>query len=186
MKVLALTTALFGFAAAQDGAGCADIDGSGGPVDVADLLQLLGSFDSADADSDLDGNGIIDVVDLLSLLGQFDSECTRSTGGDDGNGFGYVGCFMDSATRDLRGLTGEGDWQAVSNNVADATQDCMANCDGFQYFGLQWTNACFCGNTYQNREGTNSNTDACPVGECPLSDCDEDGSLQGGLARPLR
>ena len=58
----------------------------------------------------------------------------------------------------------------------------MADCDGFQYFGLQWTNACFCGNTYQNREGTNSNTDACPDGECPLSDCDEDGSLQGGLA----
>ena len=95
MKVLALTTALFGFAAAQDGAGCADIDGSGGPVDVADLLQLLGSFDSADADSDLDGNGIIDVVDLLSLLGQFGSECTRSTGGGGVLGVVHVAsCFI--------------------------------------------------------------------------------------------
>ena len=81
MKVLALTTALFGFAAAQDGAGCADLDGHGRcrrSAPAAHLLQLLGSFDAADADSDLDGNGIIDVVDLLSLLGQFDSSCSRS------------------------------------------------------------------------------------------------------------
>ena len=45
------------------------------------------------------------------------------------------------------------------------------------YFGLQWTNECFCDNSYNNGYGNNGNQGNCPGGECPITDCDADGVL---------
>eukprot|EP01045_Picozoa_sp_COSAG04_P029260 COSAG04_NODE_4764_length_1904_cov_1.449307_1_plen_124_part_00 len=81
-----LAVALLGLAATADAANasrrqlqedCADINDSG-EVDVADLLLLLASYGSANADADIDGSGEVDVADLLSLLAGYGSQCTRS------------------------------------------------------------------------------------------------------------
>ena len=81
-----LAVALLGLAATADAANasrrqlqdaCADINDSG-EVDVADLLLLLASYGSANADADIDGSGEVDVADLLSLLAGYGSSCTRS------------------------------------------------------------------------------------------------------------
>merc|ERR1712224_430469 len=74
--------------------------------------------------------------------------------------FTYLGCYIDSGDRDLNGGA-----SAVATNPFEAAYQCLANCAGFDYFGLQWSNECFCSNRY----GTQ--------GEAEITDCDEDGVL---------
>eukprot|EP01052_Picozoa_sp_SAG31_P046347 SAG31_NODE_8827_length_1380_cov_1.810304_2_plen_223_part_01 len=83
------------------------------------------------------------------------------TGGVDET-FEYVGCYVDAAERTMN-----------SGNEADANEDgafgslgalatphmCADMCAGFQYFGLQYANQCFCGNEYDSG------------GEADSSDC---------------
>eukprot|EP01051_Picozoa_sp_SAG22_P004210 SAG22_NODE_220_length_14862_cov_73.769424_1_plen_1257_part_10 len=61
------------------------------------------------------------------------------------NTYDYLGCFADNnGARDLTGL------QLTVNydTVAESATACAGLCAGFTYFGLQWANECFCGNTY--------------------------------------
>ena len=55
-----------------------DIDGDG-DVDIADLAQLLGSYNETSGmtynDGDLDGDGDVDIVDLAELLGAYGDTC---------------------------------------------------------------------------------------------------------------
>ena len=53
--------------------------------------------------------------------------------------------------------------------------------------GLAWTDQCFCANSYNNGNtngvpNNNRNQADCPDGECPITDCDADGVLMGGVA----
>ena len=81
-----------------------------------------------------------------------DDTNTRPWIQDHGN-WSYVGCFHDNeGSRDLDGAT----YQVASTTVA-AANECMVLCAGFAYFGLQWVNECFCGNSYGAQgEHTNS------------------------------
>jgi len=47
-----------------------DVDGSGS-VGIADMLQLIGDWGTANAESDINGDGIVDVTDLLLLVGNW-------------------------------------------------------------------------------------------------------------------
>merc|ERR1711998_309958 len=92
--------------------------------------------------------------------------------------FQYVGCFRDNeGARQMQGNGGA--ITAVSTVPVAAAQDCASVCDGYTYFGLQWSNECFCDNTYDEAgRGNNQNQADCPGGECPLLDhCDADGVL---------
>ena len=81
-----------------------------------------------------------------------DDTNTRPWIQDHGN-WSYIGCFHDNeGSRDLDGAT----YQVASTTVA-AANECMVLCAGFAYFGLQWVNECFCGNSYGAQgEHTNS------------------------------
>merc|ERR1712006_25168 len=95
---------------------------------------------------------------------------------DAGPVFEYVGCFRDNeGGRDLIGNGGA--ITGVSEVPLAAANDCAAVCAGYQYFGLQWRNECFCDNSYNNGYGNNGNQANCPGGECPATDCDTDGAL---------
>ena len=62
----------------------------------------------------------------------------------------YLGCFVDSAERALPDrIVSEADMTAAK---------CAANCDGYAYFGTQWSSECYCGNT-------------APTETAPESDC---------------
>ena len=63
-------------------------------------------------------------------------------------GYTYIGCFVDSRDRDLSGPT-----SGVATNPVDAAATCSTACSGFQYFGLQWENQCFCGASYGGQVG---------------------------------
>jgi hypothetical protein len=79
--------------------------------------------------------------------------------------FSYLGCFVDSGDRDLTGPQG-----SVASNPVDAAFECMADCAGYAYFGLQYSNECFCSDTYGNQ------------GEADIADCDDDGIIMDGVA----
>ena len=59
------------------------------------------------------------------------------------SGYTYIGCFIDSADRDLevRGATLDA---ATSNRALQCANSCL----GYMYMGMQWTNECFCDNDY--------------------------------------
>jgi hypothetical protein len=89
------------------------------------------------------------------------------------NEWSYVGCFRDNeGARDFPGAI-----NAVARVPAAAADECSIICDGFAYFGLQWQNECFCGNSYNNGNGNNNNQGDCPGGVCPIEHCDADGVL---------
>jgi len=89
-------------------------------------------------------------------------------------GWTYIGCFRDNeGGRDLTGWAGS----AGASVPVDAANGCAGICAGYDYFGLQWVNECFCDNAYNNGNGNNGNQGNCPGGECPMTDCDADGAL---------
>ena len=91
--------------------------------------------------------------------------------------FEYAGCFRDNeGGRDLNGIDEPLDIAGGSTPLENANS-CLALCAGYSYFGLQWTNECFCDNSYNNGYGTNGDQADCPGGECPITDCDADGVL---------
>merc|ERR1711908_108841 len=56
----------------------------------------------------------------------------------------YVGCFRDNnGGRDLA-------FAQAANTATDAgaIYECAGKCAGYSYFGLQWSNECFCDNDY--------------------------------------
>jgi len=81
--------------------------------------------------------------------------------------FRYLGCFNDNNGR--RDLTGSGP-DAVASDPLNAAEECASFCDGYTYFGLQYTNECFCGNSYGSQ------------GVADETDCDADGSITDGVA----
>ena len=81
-------------------------------------------------------------------------------------GYTYLGCFVDSADRDLSGPT-----PGVATNPLDAAAACSVACSGFQYFGLHWENQCFCGASYG---GQGKDEDG--------AGCDADGVITDGVA----
>ena len=89
--------------------------------------------------------------------------------------FTYLGCFRDNEGG--RDLTGTGSQNAGGSTAIENANNCVALCAGFQYFGLQWVNECFCDNSYNNGNGNNGNQGDCPNGECPITDCDADGVI---------
>jgi len=89
--------------------------------------------------------------------------------------FTYLGCFRDNEGG--RDLTGTGSQNAGGSTAIENANNCVALCAGFQYFGLQWVNECFCDNSYNNGNGNNGNQGDCPDGECPMTHCDADGVL---------
>jgi hypothetical protein len=52
---------------------------------------------------------------------------------------GYLGCFKDSATRDLTG-------KLIKYNGELTAQACRSACSGYTYFAMQEANTCLCGN----------------------------------------
>lgn len=52
----------------------------------------------------------------------------------------YIGCFVDEDGSDLGG----------SSSTASTPDECASNCaaEGYQYFGTQASNECYCGNSY--------------------------------------
>ena len=97
----------------------------------------------------------------------FDSITVRIV--EDEAPFTYLGCFIDSEDRDIVDDDGTVVHSAVAANVAEAEEECALACASYRYFGLQWTNACFCGNRY----GTlgQHTADSCDAGWCQ---CDVD------------
>lgn len=80
----------------------------------------------------------------------------------------YVGCFADywSATQDMpRDMPSIGTAviSLTASTPEEAVVQCSMNCAGFRYLGLQWTNQCFCGNSY-GRYGEASGCDNCGIG----------------------
>eukprot|EP00026_Physarum_polycephalum_P012716 Phypoly_transcript_13043.p1 GENE.Phypoly_transcript_13043~~Phypoly_transcript_13043.p1 ORF type:complete len:193 (+),score=8.61 Phypoly_transcript_13043:77-580(+) len=65
---------------------------------------------------------------------------------------GYIGCFVDSNTRDLSGY-----FQQGTITIDGCRTTCYAH--GYAYAGLQNANQCFCGNSYGSH------------GQAPNSDC---------------
>ncbi|KAK3323184.1 WSC domain-containing protein [Cercophora scortea] len=57
---------------------------------------------------------------------------------DDDEAFTYSGCFQDTAERILPKRI------IATNDMTPAK--CAANCDGYGYFGLQYSSECYCGN----------------------------------------
>ena len=59
--------------------------------------------------------------------------------------FEYIGCFADNNEgRDLNGQSLRSLPRGLTVN--ESAVACAELCAGFDYFGLQWTNQCFCGN----------------------------------------
>jgi hypothetical protein len=60
---------------------------------------------------------------------------------------GYIGCYKDeNHARDLPYKKYNGSWQS-----------CKSQCSGYNYMGRQYTNECWCGNSY----GSHGSTDGC-------------------------
>jgi hypothetical protein len=74
-------------------------------------------------------------------------------------GISYVGCYIDSAVHDLTLL------KTALKNVpfADRPDACARQCDGYPYFGLQYEEDCWCGNSFGSQ------------GAAAATDCDTDG-----------
>eukprot|EP01051_Picozoa_sp_SAG22_P001948 SAG22_NODE_82_length_21749_cov_10.719769_5_plen_604_part_00 len=85
----------------------------------------------------------------------------------------YMGCFADNqdGVRDLTGAN----YGTPGPTASERVFQCMELCDGYQYFGMQWVNECYCGDSYN--DGNNANSPDCPGGECPATDCDSDGAV---------
>eukprot|EP01052_Picozoa_sp_SAG31_P014868 SAG31_NODE_938_length_10882_cov_18.550032_11_plen_449_part_00 len=83
----------------------------------------------------------------------------------------YLGCFNDNGP-DGRDLGGGARQIFPRGSVAEAVAACGESCgsDGFAFFGVQWINECYCGNTYGGQ------------GEAEVTDCDSDGDFENGLA----
>ena len=65
-------------------------------------------------------------------------------GTGDAQQFTYLGCYNDgTGGRDLSGPR-----HTVASTPLTAAQECATHCSEYTYFGLQWMNECFCGNTY--------------------------------------
>eukprot|EP01051_Picozoa_sp_SAG22_P006922 SAG22_NODE_469_length_10143_cov_5.595181_4_plen_929_part_00 len=67
---------------------------------------------------------------------------TRSSWGEQG----YVGCYQDGGPGQFNGVSSEFDAKLAMPNPSRSA--CSALCSGYRYYGLQWQNLCFCGNTY--------------------------------------
>ena len=66
----------------------------------------------------------------------------------------YLGCFKDNKDRDLPDKKNKGD-----------KQSCAASCKEFKYFGRQWKQECFCGNSYgKHGETTGCDCDGSNIG----------------------
>ena len=82
----------------------------------------------------------------------------------------FIGCYEDHPSEG----TGERDMAVEVDPVDTAAMGparamlCADACTGYQYFGLQWTNECFCDNNYGDQ------------GEAPLSSCDADETVDPG------
>merc|ERR1712096_194813 len=75
-------------------------------------------------------------------------------------GYQYIGCYIDSGSRDVEVSMG-----GLSGDPADRVMDCAVRCTGYAYMGLQWDNECFCDNDYGGQ------------GERDISSCDSDSSV---------
>ena len=91
-------------------------------------------------------------------------------------GFGYIGCFQDCdsgrciGNRDLGGPKLE--LTTIGQGLRTLAQ-CAAFCGDYSYMGLQFTDNCFCSNTYGSQ------------GAAPATDCDADGRVPTGGSADL-
>jgi len=76
------------------------------------------------------------------------------------SGYSYIGCFIDSSSRDIAVNMG-----GLSGDPADRVMECAQRCSGYAYMGLQWDNECFCDNDYGGQ------------GERDISSCDSDSNV---------
>eukprot|EP01052_Picozoa_sp_SAG31_P017037 SAG31_NODE_1150_length_9648_cov_37.362656_7_plen_413_part_00 len=116
------------------------------------------------------------LVHLL-LLSDLQLSCAQ-----DVEDWTYLGCFHDNnGARDLQAAPADRG-HLVATNPLDAANECAEICDGqgFRYFGLQFTNECFCDNSYRN--GYGSNNDMGDYGVADIADCDADGTIEDGVA----
>lgn len=86
--------------------------------------------------------------------------------------YSYVGCFQDRSlfgvlsTRDMPNIGMAPNRNSLTAaNTEDAAVQCARICEGYQYFGLQSTDECFCDNTYGSL-GLATSSDAC--GSCGI------------------
>ena len=56
----------------------------------------------------------------------------------------YLGCFADTSNRAV------GPGQITRSDGANSVVSCAGLCAGSTYFGMQWSNECFCGNVLDN------------------------------------
>ena len=91
---------------------------------------------------------------------------TRATGNPRGlsGGAFYVGCFVDNTPSGRRDLPDIGTLTVLTASTeAAAAAQCDTSCAGYQYFGLQWTSQCYCGNTYGSQGTTASACIECGI-----------------------
>lgn len=75
---------------------------------------------------------------------------TAAQAGAENSLFQYIGCFADRQQRDMNGYT----YQSGSMTTAQCVATCRER--GFDYAGTQFSNHCFCDNSY-GRYGSASN-----------------------------
>ncbi|KAL2132695.1 hypothetical protein VTI74DRAFT_3475 [Chaetomium olivicolor] len=80
----------------------------------------------------------------------------------------YLGCFVDAAERVLP-------YRIISEDDMTAA-NCAANCEGYAYFGTQWSRECYYGNT--------APTEAAPKSDCSMA-CSGDATEMCGAGMRL-
>eukprot|EP00904_Undaria_pinnatifida_P003700 jgi/Undpi1/13330/HiC_scaffold_8.g02989.m1 len=85
-------------------------------------------------------------------------------------GLTYVGCFMDDDTGVTRYV---GDDHTSDPELTPLS--CASFCAGYKYMGLQFSQECFCGNTYFSAE-----VDAVPSDACYMPCSGDEGEICGG------
>jgi len=83
-------------------------------------------------------------------------------------GVPYLGCFVDGGVRALPD-------RIISEDDMTAAR-CAANCEGYAYFGTQWSRECYCGNS--------APTEAAPASDCNMA-CSGDATEMCGAGMRL-
>uniref|UniRef100_A0A1I8GZB9 WSC domain-containing protein n=1 Tax=Macrostomum lignano TaxID=282301 RepID=A0A1I8GZB9_9PLAT len=113
--------------------------------------------------------------------------CCIALGHTLGAEFGLLGCFVDTATRDINGLDG---WSTIgpysvtwnSGGTVELSSMTVQLCSEicaygkFRYFGVQHSSFCFCGNSY-GRHGRAADSD------CNMACSGNNAQMCGGWGR---
>ncbi len=104
------------------------------------------------------GSGSSRVADSFKNTGDLGTTCAALSSNSSSSAFAYQGCYTDSVAQ--RAFTG-----AASVDSAMTIEKCGASCSKFQYFGVEYGDECYCGNTKASSSAQAPESDcnmACP------------------------